>query len=765
MERLDSLAADTTWKNTTDTAGYAFPPSSVQMKTLRYTGIQIHDFAWFADKRFHVMKGKVTLAESGKEITTWVLCTNKQAKLWKVAIPYVNTAISDLSKWIGSYPYNSFTAVQSTLNAGIGMEYPGITVIGYVDDGSALDKVIAHEVCHSWFYGALGSNERRYPFMDEGITSAYETRYMTERYPDKKLWELFFTNPKLGKLFAETMPAERIHELQWLVTARNNEEQPLNLPATDYSSSNYGTMIYDKAGMGFNYLRAYLGDPLFDSVMHEYFRVWKFKHPQPDDLHQLFEAQTGKDLDWFFVDFLGTTKRLDYKVIRWKNQQLLVKNKGELVSPLVISGLRRDSMYFEKWVDGFEGEKWIDLPDGDYSRIKIDPLHQMPELYRLNNNIRRLGISPKGDPMHPKFLFSIEDPDIRTIVYMPALNWTKEDGIMLGAVLHNGLYLPKPLEYIFTPFYSFQNRDFTGYGKVSYNIIPFSTLIRKATFSLEGTHYGAPGNQKYLQEKAGLNIAFRSKTMDNVPVHKAFAYLITASDFAQVVLSQKAEMNTFLQVGYQLEKQSVLNPFKLTNTFEYNRTYQKITSEFNYRYSYNGRNNGLDIRLFAGGMLKTNASAPFYSLAASGRSGRELYLYDGAYPDRFSSASGNFLSRQMTLSEGGLVSPINEHLGYGKWLVSLSMTSDLPGKVGWIEVKPFVNILLNDHGLNTGNTSPIFFEAGLKTGIWNLFEISVPLVVSGNIQSMTGSMKDRIRFTFNLDDFTSMKFNLAGLGL
>jgi len=93
------------------------------------------------------------------------------------------------------------------------------------------------------------------------------------------------------------------------------------------------------------------------------------------------------------------------------------------------------------------------------------------------------------------------------------------------------------------------------------------------------------------------------------------------------------------------------------------------------------------------------------------------------------------------------------------------MTSDLSGKVGWIEIKPFVNILLNDHGLNTGNTSPFFFEAGLKTGIWNLFEISVPLVVSGNIQSMTGSMKDRIRFTFNLDDFSNMKFNLAGLGI
>jgi len=762
---MNVLAADTSWKSTIDTAGFEFPASSLQMKTLRYTENQIHDFAWFADKRFHVLKGEVKLPDSGKEITTWVLCTNKQAKLWKDAIPYINNAVIRFSKWIGDYPYNSFTAVQSTLNAGIGMEYPGITVIGYVDDGYGLDKVIVHELGHSWFYSALGSDERRYPFMDEGITSAYEVRYMAELYPEKKLWELFFTNPKLGRLFSKTMPAERIHEIQWLVTARNNEEQPLDLPATDYSSSNYGTLIYDKAEMGFNYLRAYLGDPLFDTAMHEYYRLWRFKHPQPEDLHQLFEAQTGKNLDWFFVDFIGTTKRLDYSIVRREGLKLLIKNNGELVSPLVISGLRRDSVYFVQWEEGFKGEKWIDIPHSDFGVIKIDPLHQMPELYRLNNNIRRLGISPKGDPMHPQFLFTIENPDIRSIIYMPAFNWTKEDGIMFGAVLHNGLYLPKPLEYIFTPFYSFQNKDFSGYGKVSYNIIPYSTFIRKATFSLEGTNYSAPGNQKYLQEKAGLNLVFRSKEMDNVPVQKAFAYLITASDFAKVLLSQKAEMNTFVQLGYQLEKGSMVNPFKLTNSFEYNRTYQKLTSEFKYRFSYNGRNNGLDIRLFAGGMLKSNASAPFYSLAASGRSGSELYLYNGAYPDRFGGSSGNFLSRQMTLSEGGLVSPINEKLGFSRWLVSLSMTSDLPGKIGFVEIKPFVNLLLNDHGSATGNRSPFFFEAGLKTGIWNLFEISVPLVVSGNIQSMTGSFKDRIRFSFYLDDFTSMKFNLAGLGI
>ena len=158
------------------------------------------------------------------------------------------------------------------------MEYPGITVIGLADDAYSLDEVITHEICHSWFYSALGSDERRYPFMDEGITSAYEIRYMNEKYPGKKLWEVYFKNRKLAKfLHIDKMPVGRMQELEWLVQARVNLEQPINLASTDYSDLNYYIFVYYKAAMGFNYLRAYLGDSLFDSTMHQYYTQWKFK--------------------------------------------------------------------------------------------------------------------------------------------------------------------------------------------------------------------------------------------------------------------------------------------------------------------------------------------------------------------------------------------------------------------------------------------------------------------------------------------------------
>ena len=90
---LDILSADTSWMKIPESGVADFPPSSNQMKTLRYTENQIHDFAWFADKRFHVMKGKVRLPDSGREVTTWAMFTDQEAQLWKNSISYINNAI------------------------------------------------------------------------------------------------------------------------------------------------------------------------------------------------------------------------------------------------------------------------------------------------------------------------------------------------------------------------------------------------------------------------------------------------------------------------------------------------------------------------------------------------------------------------------------------------------------------------------------------------------------------------------------------------
>lgn len=749
---LEQLAADTTWKSNKKVKINGFPVSSTQMKTLHYTENNVHDFAWFADKRFHVLKSKVILPNSGREVATWLMFTNMQSKLWRDAIPYINRAILDFSTWVGDYPYNNFTAVQSALNAGLGMEYPGVTVIGLVKDAYSLDKVIMHEAGHNWFYAALASNERLYPFMDEGMTSTYEMRYLQKNYPDKKIWEDFLPKLKQAKFFhVDELPMQRMTELQWLIAARSNLEQPINLPATGFTSANYGQMIYNKAALGFNYLRAYLGDSLFDNIIQNYYRTWKFKHPQPENLRFEFESNSDKDLSWFFNDFIGTTKRLDYKVARLENQKLLIENNAELVSPLLIAGMIGDSVCFERWVEGFEGQKWIDIPEGNFTEFKIDPNHVMPELFRLNNNIKTKGLFPKSDPVQTQLLLSIDDPEKHSLMYIPAVNWNRENGFMLGVALHNGVLTPKPFQYFLLPLYAFKNSALEGYGKISYNITPYNQLIRLAQFSMEGTRFGAPGRNDYHKLMTGINIYLRPDKFTNSLQQNVYGRYILASDLYQIKNSAKATLNSYLQLGYNFQNDRKVNPYNLLVSLEVGKTHQKIAVNSSYKVSYNESGNGLEARLFAGTMLNYNTTNTMYKLAPSGRSGRDEYLYEGIYPDRFSVFPTTVFSRQMSISEGGLVSPMNESLGYSNWLVSLSLSSSFWGKVGKIGVKPFFNVLVNDHGLGINYTSSFFAETGLKVGVWNLLEIHIPLLVTNNIKSINPKIMDRVRLVFNLD--------------
>lgn len=761
IEMLEILSRDTSWVNSSHIGKVSFPASSKQLKTLHWTAEMVHDFAWFADKRFHVMNRSVILPQTGREVNVWVMFTNRQSNLWKEVLDYVNDAIIWGSSKTGDYPYDTFTAVQSALSAGYGMEYPGITVIGLVEDAYSLDEVLSHELFHNWFYGALASNERVYPYMDEGITSAYTSWYMKEKYPLKKLWQVYFKNWKLARLLnIDHLPVGRMQELEWLVQARNNLEQPVNLPATWYNDLNYAIVLYNKAAMAFNYLRAYLGDSVYEGAMHSYYENWKFKHPQPEDLRTEFENAARKDLGWFFDDLIGTTKRLDYKMVRTDKNQLLVKNKGELESPVIITGMTGDSVFFEKWVDGFSGSQWITLPEGDYSEIRIDPGHLMPELYRMNNQIRTTGMFPRADPIKPQLLFTLEDPEKYNLMFLPALNWTRENGFMAGVALHNGFIIPKSFEYFVMPFYAFGNHDLAGYGKLAFNIKPHDHIIRLARISLEGIRFGAPGDQNYQKLKTGIELNFRRSEMTSPYTHKVYGDYIVASNLHQIIQLEGVDHNAYFKVGYELAGHSPLNPFSLQTDFESGKSYQKASAEFNYRMIYPGKEKGLDIRLFAGAMLKEDSEIAFYSFSPDGRSGRDHYFYQGTYPDRFAIFPSNFWSRQMTLSEGGMVTSLSDTLGYSSWMVSCSFTSTLPGKLSRLPVQPFVHLLFNDKGFRSANDSPVFFEAGLKTGIRKIFEIYVPLVVSKNLDESGISFRNRIRFVLSLDAFGS-KWNLT----
>lgn len=757
---LDSLASDTVKDRKRLFGEHEFPMSSPQRKTLIFRGENIHDFAWFADKRFYVKRDSIHVPGKSSKVLVMTLYTDFQEELWDKSLDYCKMTLLKYSEWIGSYPYNSFVAVQSALAAGSGMEYPGLTVIGETYDDYTLDEVLTHEIGHNWFYSALGSNERRYPYMDESLAAAYEVRYLREKYPGKKLWPGYFDAGWKAKLLdIEELNVHKTDEYEWYILARRNREQALNLPAPEYSLMNYNILIYNKGYFAFEYLRSFLGDSLFDATMSAYYTEWTFRHPSPGDLRDLFLYHTGDSLNWFFDDMLGTTKRIDYKILDLKNNQLLLKNRGELASPVLVTGLQNDSTCFTYWVDGFKKRKAVKLPGKNFTEIILNHDITLPESERLNNNIKREGIFKKDEPLRFRFLFTLDDNRTRSLMYLPVLNWNSEDGLMPGLAFYNSFIVPKKNNFFVMPFYSFKKNDFSILGRLSSNILPANNTIRTATLDLGILKFGAPAGQSYFKFDVGLSLYFRNEGFSRDVSNKVFTEYILESDFGNIRSGKAADPVSYIRMGYELKRESPAHPYKIFSTLEYFDKNAKVSMGVKYRHSYYGKDTGLDIELFSGFLLKDSPERPYHGFASSARTGSEEYFYRGFFPERFSSNNNALWSRFMQPGEGALVSHINDTLGFNKWLTSLTFSSTLPGFLRNVPVKPFLTFLVSSESISTGLTAPVMYEGGVKVGYWDFFEIHFPLLVSEGIRNIRGGLDENIRILFNLEYIEKIRLN------
>ena len=259
-----------------------FPISSSKTKTLSYIQNNTHDFAWFADKRFIVDHDSCQLS-SGKVIDIFTYYTPQQKETWKNSALSAKRAIQFYSAEIGEYPYNIVSVVQGPESSEGGMEYPTITVISPLKSKKDLDITIAHELGHNWFYGALGTNERDHPWMDEGINKFYENRYSEKYYKNV---------PSEERTLFETFAGEKV-------------DQPIETASENFSYVNYSLVAYTKTSEWMKWLEFQMGQENFDKAMKEYFRSWQFKHPQPVDFKNAMQQGSGKNLDSVFA-FLNT---------------------------------------------------------------------------------------------------------------------------------------------------------------------------------------------------------------------------------------------------------------------------------------------------------------------------------------------------------------------------------------------------------------------------------------------------------------------------
>ena len=347
--------------------------------TWHYKISNARDVSWASSKAFIWDAAKINLP-SGKACLAMSVypVESNGTKAWGRATEYTKNSIENYSKRWFEFPYPAATNVASNVG---GMEYPGIVFCGWKATEEGLFGVTDHEFGHTWFPMIVGSNERKYGWMDEG----FNTFINSLAHDDFNKGE-YKEDPKNMESTAQYMFG-------------SGSESIMSTPDA-LREANIGTALYAKPGYGLELLRnEILGPDRFDYAFKMYIQRWAYKHPTPWDFFRTMDNVAGEDLSWFWKGWFLENYRLDQAIESVKYERdieangaiVTIANLDQMAMPVTIA---YETVSGKKGVIKLPVEVWnntiiwkVKLPTTEkLVSVMIDPDKVLPDMNFANNS-------------------------------------------------------------------------------------------------------------------------------------------------------------------------------------------------------------------------------------------------------------------------------------------------------------------------------------------------------------------------------------------
>ncbi|MEN8138561.1 MAG: M1 family metallopeptidase [Bacteroidota bacterium] len=353
----------------------------------------VHDFAWAADDNY---QHDIRELNNGTKLHFFFKKGDKQRTAnWRKMQDKMITAFTFMNNNFGEYPYKQFSFIQAGDG---GMEYPMSTLmLGNGKNVEGMVGLAVHETLHSWYHGVLGTNEQKYPWMDEGFTTWAENLTMAHLY--ERLSE---------------KPHKRTYR-GYLSLQKSGDKEPLSTKADFFKTNfNYGQSSYSKGAVFLAQLAYIIGEDNLRITMLRYFNEWKFKHPTSNDFKRIAEKVSGMQLQWYFDKWILTNQKIDYAIKsvvgKGNNTNIVLSKIGDIPMPLDItiildnddvksyyiplrmmrgikkneSGYKRDVLNSWPWVYP-EYSFMVNIPKDKIKFIAIDVSERMADVKKSNN--------------------------------------------------------------------------------------------------------------------------------------------------------------------------------------------------------------------------------------------------------------------------------------------------------------------------------------------------------------------------------------------
>jgi hypothetical protein len=337
------------------------------------------DVAWASSKAFAWDAARINFPFGRKGIAMSVYPAESISDGgWERSTEYVKGILENYSKRWMEYPYNSAVNVATNIR---GMEYPGIVFCDYDKKTDQLFSVTDHELGHTWFPMIVGSNERKYGWMDEGFNT-FINQLSTDDFNDGE--------------YRDVEPFVRAYE-----KFGDGTETVMKIPDA-LKESNIGTALYFKPGYALYLLRnEIIGAQRFDYAFKTYIKRWAFKHPTPYDFFRTIENAAGEDLGWFWKEMFLENYDLDQRVNEpvydsgdpTKGAFVVIDNLDQMAMPVyleyeTVSGKKNKiKIPVEVWQNNISWTIKLNTTE-KIKALTIDPDRIFPDINYANNRWR-----------------------------------------------------------------------------------------------------------------------------------------------------------------------------------------------------------------------------------------------------------------------------------------------------------------------------------------------------------------------------------------
>lgn len=380
----------------------------------RFLAPDVHDFAWAADPEYKHLVRSIPDGPTIHVLYNNLSGTADEDAQWNKIADAAVTVYPFIKKNFGAYAYKQYSFIHGGDG---GMEYPMATMLASSGLGTAF-----HEWLHSWYQMMLGTNESLYAWMDEGFTE-YATNLVEGYYRQEVTRKQLAGNPaelrRSDSLFSGSLPLFHSPNYSgYFNLVKSNKEEPLTTHADHFNTNYaYGNAAYSKGAVFMEQLGYIVGASVRDQILLDYYRQWRFKHPNVNDLIRLSEKKSKMKLDWYKEYWVNSTKTIDYGIDSlWEENavtNIRLKNIGLMPMPIDVKLSFRDGssewhyipmylMFGEKEAEqgqspriNYEAWKWTHPSYSiqtkrrltDIISVEIDPSQRMADIDRRNNKI------------------------------------------------------------------------------------------------------------------------------------------------------------------------------------------------------------------------------------------------------------------------------------------------------------------------------------------------------------------------------------------